>query len=355
MQVRTFTGPNASSVLAQIKEEMGPDAVILSSRDCKIKDSVWHEITAGIERLPESTIPGQGDAAQAAPPGWAEWHRDWNQIKEHLLALMKPGINLEALSPRQRLAVEYLVREGMDDQTLFRLYKNLLAKADTSVLEALGDLVPIRSWGIVNWPQEIHVIAGPFGVGKTTAALRMALALREKDSRLPILFLNADCDRGNGRLLLRHYADLSAMEYAEAGTAEQCLAALRKWGSETGSDGKILVDLPGASRDRTLADQLQQLGLTGSGIALHLALSPLSGSAQQADFLRRYNCQGMEGRTSIIWTKLDEASSYGPLLNTGAATGLPISALSYGAGLADTLTPAHSGHVWRLVFKHEFP
>jgi len=81
----------------------------------------------------------------------------------------------------------------------------------------------------------------------------------------------------------------------------------------------------------------------------------LSGNAQQADFLRRYSFQGMEGRAGIVWTKLDEASSYGPLINTGAATGLPISALSYGAGLADTLVPAHSGHVWRLVFKHQFP
>ena len=381
MQVRTFTGENAHAVRAQIKAELGGDAVILSSRDCSENGRMWHEITVGVERslnleplaaqivskaykepsgagfdapnpsASRNSVP----AAQAAPPGWDEWHRDWNQIKAHLLALLKPELKLDSLSPRQRLAVEYLGREGMDDSTLFTLYKALVGKPDLSVLEPLAELVPVRPWGLEFWPQQIHVLAGPFGAGKTTSALRLALALRAEDPHLPVLFLNADCERGGGRLLLRHYTELSAMEYAEAMDAEQCLAALRAWENEHGASGKVIVDLSGATRGQTLADQLGEIGLTGSGIAVHLTLSPLSGDGQQAEFLRRYRPEGRKaGDAAIIWTKLDEASVYGAIINAGAATGLPISALSYGPGITNTLAPAHGARVWRLLFKHEF-
>ncbi len=407
MQVRTFTGTSASNVRAQIKAEMGSDVVILSSRDCSEGGRKWHETTVGIERspgielggasgapippgldgAPKETARGASRAYKAAstgetrpagktdgrpvdwrspgpgaapsgtvPPGWDEWHRDWNQIKDHLLTLMKPELRLDALTPRQRLAVEYLGREGMDDSTLFTLYKSLAGKPELSVLEPLSDLVPVRPWGLESWPQEIHVLAGPFGAGKTTCALRLALTLRKEDPHLPILFLNADSERAGGRLLLRHYAELSAMEYAEAGEADQCLEALRAWSNENGAGGKVIVDLPGAGRGQTLADQLERIGLTGSGIAVHLTLSPLSGGGQQAEFLRRYRHDGEEGgNTSIIWTKLDEASGYGAIINAGAVSGLPICALSYGPGITDTLVPAYGAYVWRLIFKHQFP
>ncbi len=58
---------------------------------------------------------------------------------------------------------------------------------------------------------------------------------------------------------------------------------------------------------------------------------------------------------SLVWTKLDEACNFGALINVAAATGLPVSALSYGAGLRDTLVPAQSPMLWKIIFKHEMP
>lgn len=59
-------------------------------------------------------------------------------------------------------------------------------------------------------------MAGPFGLGKTTTALRFALHLRRNDPEACIAFTNADCLRGNGRLILRHWAELSNFSYMEA-------------------------------------------------------------------------------------------------------------------------------------------
>jgi flagellar biosynthesis protein FlhF len=58
---------------------------------------------------------------------------------------------------------------------------------------------------------------------------------------------------------------------------------------------------------------------------------------------------------SIIWTKLDEAEHYGQMINVAVDTGLPVSALSFGAGLGNSLAPVKENMVWRLIFKRELP
>ena len=50
MQVKTFTGATSQEILARIKVEMGPDAVILGNRTYRKNGVVCHEITAGLER-----------------------------------------------------------------------------------------------------------------------------------------------------------------------------------------------------------------------------------------------------------------------------------------------------------------
>uniref|UniRef100_B8DQ92 Flagellar biosynthesis protein FlhF, putative n=1 Tax=Nitratidesulfovibrio vulgaris (strain DSM 19637 / Miyazaki F) TaxID=883 RepID=B8DQ92_NITV9 len=359
MQIKTYTGRNATAVLAKIKAELGPDAVILSSRECREGGRTWHEMSVGIEHAAAPGVAG-GSAASGAtggpggpvPPGWEEWHREWSQMKEHLFALMKPALRMEDLTPRQRVALEYLTREGVDDGVAMTLHRRMAADSGASVLEALADIVPVRGWGLAAWPQRAHVFAGPFGAGKTTAMLRMALALRREKPDLKIVLVNADCGRGHGRLLLKHYAELSNLVYREASTAAEFAAILR----ECPDAARILVDLPGVARDGSLARQLAILGLSGagagSGVAVHLVLPPHHGPAQMTALLARY---AFEGTGSLVWTKLDEACTFGALVNVAAACGLPVSALSYGPGMRNSLIAASDAALWRLLFKRQLP
>lgn len=357
MQIKTYTGRNATAVLARVKAELGPDAVILSSRECREGERAWHEMSVGVEHAaaPGTARSASGPSAGpggSVPPGWEEWHREWGQMKEHLFALMKPALRMEELTPRQRVALEYLTREGVDDGVAMTLHRRLAASPDASVLEALADIVPVRGWSLAAWPQRAQVFAGPFGAGKTTAMLRMALALRRERADLKIVLVNADCGRGHGRLLLKHYAELSGLVYREASTAAEFAAILR----ENPDAARIMVDLPGVARDGSLARQLAILGLSGAGagtgVAVHLVLPPHHGPAQMSALLARY---AFEGAGSLVWTKLDEACTFGALVNVAAACGLPVSALSYGPGMRNSLVAASDAALWRLLFKRQLP
>lgn len=353
MQVRTFTGPDAKTVLTRIKNELGLDAVILSKHEGCGEDGPWCEMTAGLERAVSGTAaaavaPATGGTG-GIPPGWNEWHREWSEIKEHLVALMKPGIRLEELAPRQRVALEYLEREGVEATVLMRLFRSLHARPDTSVLAPLAELLPVAAWGNGAWPQRCHAVTGPYGAGKTSTLIRMAIALRSRNPQMRICIINADNERGNGRLLLKHYAELSDIAYREAGDAVSFAAVLR----DCRDFDKVLVDLPGLGRGATFAMLEERYGLCAAeDLATHLVLAPSYAPAQLAAFVRQYvtGCTG-----SIIWTKLDEACTFGALVNVAVASGLPTSALSFGPGLKNTLTAARDVMLWKLLFKHQLP
>lgn len=285
-----------------------------------------------------------------------DWQEEWSSIKGHILALMKPAMRLDELAPRQRLALEYLQRQGVEDEAILHLYERLRDKPEANVLSPLADLVRVRPWSEENWPQRVQLITGPFGSGKTSVAIRMALSLRRSSPDCRICLVNADATRGNGRLLLRHYCELSELVYKEASSTLELVACLSS--AEREGYDRILVDLPGLARDKRLETLLADAGLDArcgerpGDAAVHLALPPHYGSTELRAILDRYRCPHAG---SIVWTKLDEAEHYGQIVNVGIRTGLPVSALSYGPGLGNSLAPAREVMLWRLLFKREFP
>jgi flagellar biosynthesis protein FlhF len=146
------------------------------------------------------------------------------------------------------------------------------------------------------------------------------------------------------------------MAYKEASTTMELVAALNTAKKE-GFD-KIVVDLPGLSRGRRLATLLADAGLgectgeTVDDVAVHLTLPPHYGSSQLGGILERYRTAHVG---AIVWTKLDEAEHYGQLVNVALGTGLPVSALSFGPGLGNSLAPVREAMLWRLLFKRELP
>ena len=362
MHVKTYTGTSTSAVLATIKADLGADAVILDTRETAKNGKTEIVITAAVER----DAPDRGNGRASADPvfpagnglgqagmGWKSWQEEWGSIKTHLLALMKPELQLSRLAPRQRVAVEFMEQEGVEATPLLAIYEALLPDPQASVLSPLESLVPVKGWSARNWPQRVHLVAGPFGSGKTTALVRLALLLRKEMPAYKIWVVNADSRRGGGRLLLKNYAQLCGLEYREIGNAVEFAAVLASARLE-GVDA-IFVDLPGLPRGKNMPEMLDYFGMTDPDHALHLVVTPHYGETAMHTLAARYVPDSVRRNAGLIWTKLDEADKFGALVNVGAASRLPVSALSCGPELNDTLVPAESAALWRLLFKQEMP
>lgn len=366
MRVRTFRGENMPSVLARIKAEMGVEAVILGSQSviedgrpvCEIMAAVDD---AGASPEPSGRAPGKqgpaghgnGDGAEtreaALPPTMEDMLREWDELKRHMLALVKPRCDLGRLTPRQRLALTHLEKEGVEDDILLTLYRDIVDRGETQVMPALSRLVTMRPFASDAWPQTVHVLAGPHGAGKTTTLLRLALAQRKLHPSARIVLANADGEHGKGRLLLKHYAELSGFAYRDL----TCPEDLTDMTARAEAGDRVFVDMPGLRPGQTLAERLTALGLSGrADTAVHLVLSPTLAPAQITHFLRLYRSDMPGG---LVFTKLDEACSFGGLVNTAARTGLPLVALCHGPDLKQCLTADFGGAAWRLVFKRVLP
>lgn len=349
MHVKTYRGPNPATVFAQVKAELGEDAVILGNRTLTENGVKVCEVMAAVEPRPAAPAPQKAEDLLPAPPAGGRWQHEWGEIKDCLLSLIKPQMNLDLLSPRQRLALEYLEREGVDLKIILALFRELREDAGLSILRALEPVVPLRGWDARSWGQKFHLFCGPFGAGKTSILVRLALADKKADPRMRLCLASADSGQGKSRMVLKHYAELSGLAFRDIASAED-FAALK---AESRDFDRIYVDLPGLAASATLHDKLSGLGVNGQAdTATHLVLSPHFAPAQYKRFLDAYAAPSVK---SIVWTKLDEACSFGAVINVAAQSGLPVSALSFGSGLKQSFAPAQAESVWRLIFKHQLP
>ena len=209
-------------------------------------------------------------------------------------------------------------------------------------------MIQVRPWFETTWEHKFHFLAGPSGSGKSSMALRLALAAK-RDRGARVLVVNADKSQVKGRLYLRHYAELSGLAYAEPNTPEQWKVLERN----ALNYDLIFVDLPGLSGGQQLEQWLNDAsGVNAPAAHVHLVLSPLYGPAQMDSFVRRLRTSMTAG---VIWTKLDEACNYGEILNQAAVTGLPVSLLSIGSELKNSLIEPREHDIWKLLLRHELP
>lgn len=350
MHVKTYQGTTTSQVMAKIKQELGHDAVILSSQTKTVNGRKLCEVMAALE-TDLDTQSGENPAPASQQPSfdWQTMQREWMELREQCLSILRPKMDLELLPSKHRQVIRYLDKEGVSSPCLFTIWKRLVENADGSALKVLGNLLPIARWKTRGSHNTVHALTGPYGCGKTTTLLRMALSVKKQNPTARICIANGDHYHGKGRLFLKHYADISGFFYRDLKTDAD-------WKEIVHHDSRydmVLIDLPGLNRGQSMNAWMEaECPGMSKAMTFHLVLSPLYAPSQQTAFVNRFL---MPGTTSIIWTKLDEACTFGDLVSQSYATGLPISLLSFGPGIRNTMVQASHQDVWRLLFKHQLP
>lgn len=346
MRVKTFRGPTPQQVMQQVKNDLGNEAVILNTKNVTENGSKVCEVLAAVDA--DSRSDAGAEQAKVAPQG-AEWHKELSRLKESIYAVLNPQMDLGQLTPRQRQAINYLENEGVTPEVRLEIWRRLRNCPQGSVLRELTGLVGLKPWNSRQWMERVQILVGPNGVGKTSTLLRMALNNRKENPQDKICLVNGDTHQGKGRLLLKHYAELSDFEYREISKPEDWLGLL----AEAGTFNRIFIDAPGHDWEGSVGRMIQDQGSKGHlDGAVHLVLSPLYADDQFAHYVDTFSASAPQ---SLIWTKLDEACRFGALVNVGYSSGLPASLLSFGPRLKNSMVAAEDSFFWRLVFKHELP
>jgi flagellar biosynthesis protein FlhF len=188
----------------------------------------------------------------------------------------------------------------------------------------------------------VVALVGPTGVGKTTTLAKLAAHFRLREER-SVALIAADTFRIAAVEQLRAYAEMLDLPMEMVRTPAEMSRAIERLAPYE----LILMDTTGASpRDQERLDDLAGMLGAAKPHETVLVLSATATGNHAANAARRF---GQLGATSLILTKLDEASDWGSLLESLVECRLPLVYTSAGQNVPHDFESASALALARLL------
>ena len=368
MKIRTYVAKDMRQALRLVREEQGPDAVILSTR--AVPGGI--EVAAAIDF--EQAVPPQ-PALSAVPvvSQTSKFASLMGRVAEPVPRVHEEVLQVDSM-PQAQVGAELRSLRHMLEAQLAKLAWNDLTRrvpAQAELLKQLTELgltQPLASELVRDLPTDIpfeeaqnralavlsHRIkvtddalldhggrvafVGPTGVGKTTAIAKLAARWVMRHGARDIALVSIDGQRFGAQEQLKVLGRLLGVE---AFTLEDA-ADLPELLSRLPDRRLVLIDTAGMSpRDPELPARAVQFNEYAKAASIRCCLVLSAGS--QAGVLEEATTRFAAFLpTNCLITKVDEASSLGGTISVLAHTQLPVSYISEGQRIPEDLSPARA-------------
>ncbi|HJS89707.1 MAG TPA: flagellar biosynthesis protein FlhF [Steroidobacteraceae bacterium] len=367
MKIVRHTAPDTRQALRSIREQLGDEAVILSSR----RTANGVEITAAVDfdasQLEEAAVaPLVAPAARPAPVAPAVAAAPAVTAAPAPLFEAPPAPATEAMGKElqslRRMLETQLAQLAWNERTrrapvhteLLRELTEIgiardLADHIVGQLDARVDLTQGRRFAIAGLSQYLLVtgdrwlesggrvaFVGASGVGKTTVIAKLAVRWILRHGVKDLALVASDNVRIGAQDQMQALGQLLGVPVHVPETFD----SLPELISRLGRYRLVLIDTPGSSlRDAQLAPRLAVLANCASRLetALVLAASTQAGALEET--VQRFR---PANPASCLLTKMDEAASLGGALSVLIRARLPLAYTSDGQRVPEDLRPARS-------------
>ena len=312
MRLRSFAAATMREAMAQVRRELGPDAIIVATQKGKGEEGA--RVTAAIESHLEA-----GSLSIEADPSEQLTNGDCVATIRRALSHHNAGEDLTTslLNTVHDTAAD---RRGLDAHAVLALGLDQVLHFDPLSLDRGG-----RAW----------LLMGPPGVGKTS--LTAKLAARARMSTLSMRVITTDTIRSGGIAQLRSYADALEVGLQIADGCDELTAVLA---ASKGAD-LVLIDTVGVSpRQLSELAPLASLYCAGDMDPL-LVIDANIDRSIAIDWAHAFAALGCR---LAVFTKLDLTQRLGGMLDILHATQLTLGGASITpriAGGFDPMTPAN--------------
>ena len=312
MKLQRFTAPTMTEALKAVKAGLGDDAVILSTRKVKgANGKPTLEVTAAIEQI----APAKG----AAPTEDRRTSGPRTDVPR--TATTTADLDLEPVATETSNLADQLMAHGVTAAIAQKLQKAVKALMETGFSEedglemVLSKLITFKTPADLLETGKPFVLVGSTGAGKTTTLAKIAVTERMHGRKVALVTM--DTYKIGGVEQLDIYAD-ALKESLHIVKSGQTLADTL--GKIKGYD-LILVDSAGVNPyERTrMADIAKQLDAVEATVALML---PSNLNAAEMTALPK--AFGALKPQHLLFSKMDETSFLGGMVNTAIESGLPL-------------------------------
>ena len=372
MKVKTYRAPTLAEALAEVKNDLGREAVIVQTRRLRqggflgMMATEIVEVTAAVD----TTLAKANKAGVARPPEPKPKENDADDAKMlalHLeLASMRKSLEsvLEGRATAQKTTSEMqpekkksFLQEWARKNDLDPVAADALFYGIPNINSLSSELFQSRLRerliahfqdvaGIAVRPAYCKAVAliGPTGVGKTTTVAKLAanFALKEK---FRVALVTADTYRIAAVEQLKTYADLIGIPIDVVYTPQEMRSALYRHQDKQ----LVLIDTAGRSpSNQSQLAELEALLAVDDNIEKHLVLSATTKFTDCLEAVQRFQPSKPQ---KYLFTKLDEASNLGTLFNLMFHAPKTLSYITTGQNVPDDIELADPNRLTTLMLR----
>ncbi len=383
MRVKRFVAPTMQEAMIKVKLDMGKEAVIIHTRKFK-EGGFWGwfgkpmvEVTAALEKIVEQPkekpietveIKQQQVLERSEPESTNEEDSlavqkelaEMRSLMEKMSEQMERGQGVEGYPPILQKFYQNLVTNDVEEQLAKKLLKKLrstlspeeLAQEEQvcknlqeSVEKILQKVKPI-TFNKTKVKRQNIALVGPTGVGKTTTIAKLAATFSIVDKR-KVALITADTYRIAAVEQLKTFGEIIGVPVDVVYTPAELKEAIQRHAEMD----LILIDTAGRSHKNVMQmSELRGFLEAAEPSDIFLVLSSTTKSKDMLDIVESYQDVAV---SRLIFTKLDETSSYGAILNVINKTKKALSYVTVGQSVPDDIEVASSAKLANLMMKEK--
>jgi flagellar biosynthesis protein FlhF len=367
MKIKSYYSRSVEDAIAAARQELGPEAMLVNSRRSQPESRHMgeYEVVFVVDAPPGAEELDPTSPASFDRPVPERFATDVTELRRELEA-MRRAITRSAYAPEPwrgaspDAAQAYAALTAADlspelaraivDGAEGRRAANhaLMTRPDpVGFQRALTEELRSRiltepTLGRSDARPHIVALVGPPGAGKTTTLVKLAVNYGLA-ARRPTLLLSMDTYRVAAADQLRSYAAILGVGFQVCET----VAALGQALEEHRGKELILVDTPGLGlNDLDIGAPLAQFLTTRQDIDTQLVLP---GSMKPFDLARVADAYEAFHPRRLIFTRIDETGSFGPIVNEIVRAARPASFLATGQRIPEDLETATPDRIAGLV------
>jgi flagellar biosynthesis protein FlhF len=393
MNVKRIVAKTSREAMRQLRDALGPDAVILSNRavdgGVEVLALAADDIAAMAPPVNDVPAPAPEPRSQAprsqAPRAQAPEEQDEPApavtIKRRLIERVAVSSQDSAQLAQSVISEIKSMQTCLESQLADLVWRDLPGRDPSGaavmrdmlaagfsatlareLLETLpkGDAEQAQAWMRNTLMKRLQVmqsetdmldgggvfaLMGPTGAGKTTTTAKLAARFVVRHGADKLALLTTDSYRIGGHEQLRIYGKILGVTVHAVRDAADLRLAL----SELRNKHTVLIDTVGMSqRDQAVAEQVEMLCQAGKQIKRLLVLNATSHGDTLDEVVQAYRTRGLDG---CILSKIDEAASLGPALDCAIRHELNVHYLATGQRVPEDLHLANRQYLIHRAFK----